>query len=598
MALARVEAKIVSRGSGHSAVAKAAYNARDTLDNERLNKVEDYSRKKESDLLFEGFYPTKDAPEWATDRESFWNAVERREKRKDAQLGREFVCALPHELTLEQNRRLVQDWVRENFVRDGFVADVAIHAPHREGDERNIHAHVFVPLRRIEGGDWADKKDRRSKDEQRDELNGLRQSWEKTVNRALERYGHEARIDMRSYAEQGIERVPGVHLGKEATAMERRGINSELGNRNRAAANDNAELAELIELAELAEKQREGLRRQDEERAAAMWDEGYTSTLDGIRQRESRDRNSMAGQAKRALDDLAAVDPIGTARHFGHHVGDQLRPHEQARAAWAQNLRDLAPRDPEPVRDPQPEKTPPRSSAPENAPEPPQPQQGPHWRANSEGWDGLDDRQRKQALRSYQAWQERRRENDQRASFTVEQYVDYVQDAEADKRRQAEKQRTRDQAPKPEPQKPQKTPVQAPERAEGMELHPKEPEPAQAPANGPSVDFLRAALVTGRQHVAALGARLEAAFTRIMERVAAADERQRVDQAAHQAPPKEQPQREAPPRAPEPEPPPLKPSSAASIFGKEIDQAEDEAAAERLRRSLDRTNGKGFGRSI
>ena len=99
-------------------------------------------------IEFEGIYAPKDAPEWAQDRNRLWNEAERAETRKDAQLAREIEVGLPHELTAEQRRWLVQDFVREQFVRKGYAVDVAIHAPDKESDARNYHAHILIAERR------------------------------------------------------------------------------------------------------------------------------------------------------------------------------------------------------------------------------------------------------------------------------------------------------------------------------------------------------------------------------------------------------------------------------------------------------------------
>src|SRR4051812_18275431 len=117
---------------------------------ERTGEVHDYSRNRD-ELLFEGIYVPnpKAVPEWARDRASLWNHVEKIEKRKDAQLARRFIIALPHELTPEQGRYAIQDFVRENFTRRGYIADVAIHAPGAEGDNRNPAYHrASASLRR------------------------------------------------------------------------------------------------------------------------------------------------------------------------------------------------------------------------------------------------------------------------------------------------------------------------------------------------------------------------------------------------------------------------------------------------------------------
>jgi MobA/MobL family len=127
MAIYHLAAQEFSRGRGDSVVHAAAYRARADLTDERTGLRHDYSRKA-GELLFEGIYAPKDAPEWAHDRAQLWNHVEAFEKHRRAILAREFVIALPHELTLEQSRRAVQDWVRDNFTRKGLIADVTIHA--------------------------------------------------------------------------------------------------------------------------------------------------------------------------------------------------------------------------------------------------------------------------------------------------------------------------------------------------------------------------------------------------------------------------------------------------------------------------------------
>jgi len=239
MAIYHLSAQVFSRGSGHSAVHAAAYRARDNLTDERTGLKHDYSRKA-GELLFEGIYAPKDAPEWARDRAQLWNHVEAFERRRDAQLAREFNMALMCELTLEQNRYAVQDWVRENFTRKGLIADVVIHAPGKDGDERNMHAHVMVVMRKLDGSEFAAKKERAADiAERKAELEALRESWERIGNRHLERHGHEPTLDRRSLLDRGIEREPTVHMGKAATAIEREGKPSELGDVNREIAADN-----------------------------------------------------------------------------------------------------------------------------------------------------------------------------------------------------------------------------------------------------------------------------------------------------------------------------------------------------------------------
>ena len=228
MAIFHFSVKMVSRGKGQSSVAKAAYNAREKLENGKTGEVHDYTRAE--GLAFSGIFAPKDAPDWARDREKLWSEVERVENRINSQLAREVQIALPSELTEEQRRHLITDFVRENFVRHGLAADVAIHLPDREGDDRNHHAHVLLTTRAL-GPDGFGPKLREMNSKA--QLETWRENWARTANRYLERYGHEARIDHRSLEAQGIDREPTTHKGPTATQMEREGEPSERGDINR-----------------------------------------------------------------------------------------------------------------------------------------------------------------------------------------------------------------------------------------------------------------------------------------------------------------------------------------------------------------------------
>lgn len=229
MAIFHMSAKTVSRGKGQSAIAKAAYNARDKIRDEQTNKLKDYARA--AGVVYSAIFAPKDAPAWVRDRQTLWNEVERGEKRKDAQLSREITLGLPHELTADQRRQLVTDFVREQFVRKGMVADVNIHAPGGKGDDRNHHAHVLLTMREV-GPDGFGPKVREWNS--REQLEKWREGWERTQNRYLERHGHEGRVDRRTLEAQGIDREPTTHLGPQAFAMEqRKGIETERGAINR-----------------------------------------------------------------------------------------------------------------------------------------------------------------------------------------------------------------------------------------------------------------------------------------------------------------------------------------------------------------------------
>jgi hypothetical protein len=241
MAIFHLSAKTVSRGKGQSAIAKAAYNAREKLRDERTGELKDYSRA--AGVVFSAIFAPKDCPAWARDRSKLWNEVERAEKRKDAQLAREITLGLPHELTADQRRQLVTDFVREQFVRKGMIADVNIHTPGGKGDDRNHHAHILLTMREINPNGFGPKAREWNS---REQIEKWREGWERTQNRYLERHGHDARVDRRTLEAQGIDREPTTHLGPHASAMEQqKGIETERGKIHRGAHTAEQETAKL-----------------------------------------------------------------------------------------------------------------------------------------------------------------------------------------------------------------------------------------------------------------------------------------------------------------------------------------------------------------
>ncbi len=224
MAIFHLSAKVISRGKGQSAIAAAAYRSGERLRDEQADEQKFYQTRAER-IVFTELMTPKDAPEWARDRNALWNHAERAEKRKDAQLAREFEMSLPHELTEQQREWLVKDFAREAFVRKGYAVDIAIHAPDKDSDERNHHAHLMVTMRTLGADGFAAEKDRDLNS--RAQLGAWREQWAHLANRHLERHGHEARIDHRSLKEQGIDREAGVHLGYAANEMAQRGAQSD-----------------------------------------------------------------------------------------------------------------------------------------------------------------------------------------------------------------------------------------------------------------------------------------------------------------------------------------------------------------------------------
>lgn len=258
MALYRFEAKVISRSGGRSTLNAAAYRTGKTatsaaayrhgaeLKDERTGQTYDYSRKRGvegSQIL-----TPANAPAWASDREKLWNEVERVEKRKDSQLARDFVISLPHELDADQRRALLTDFLGRNFVEKGYLCDVAYHAPHGKGDDRNHHAHVMVPMRRLDADGFARKKDIPTSNPHAvwgAELAQWRKDWADTTNRHLEAAGRPERVSHLSLVAQDIDREPEPKQGPVATRMEREGRESHAGSDRRQVQAENADRAKL-----------------------------------------------------------------------------------------------------------------------------------------------------------------------------------------------------------------------------------------------------------------------------------------------------------------------------------------------------------------
>ena len=309
MAIYHLEAKVVSRGAGRSAVAASAYLSCSRLYNDYDGIQHDYTKKQ--GLVWQEVFLPEYAPQEWKDREQLWNAVEEVETAKDSRLAREFVVALPIELSREEQIELLQEFIREQFVSDGMCADAAIH----DTDGHNPHAHILLTVRPLdEQGRWQYKTEKEYlcvkdgeergftaaefKAAQADgwekqypykvgrkkvymppseaEKQGLeraskhpkstkfgrqnpiserwnseeqlvvwRKAWADVTNRYLERYGHDARIDHRSHAERGLVEQPTIHEGVVARAMEKKGIISDRCELNRQIKADNALLREL-----------------------------------------------------------------------------------------------------------------------------------------------------------------------------------------------------------------------------------------------------------------------------------------------------------------------------------------------------------------
>ena len=250
MAIYHLSMKLISRGSGRSAVAASAYRSGTKLTNERDGLTHDFTRKQgieHSEILL----PDGSNAEWARDRSALWNAAEFAENRKDARVAREFEIALPHELTAEQRLELTRSFSQDLANQYNAAIDFAVHTPNGETDIRNHHAHVMMTTRSVEVDGLGDKTDierenkwllNRDRPTSHMQLRYIRQSWEERTNEHLARAGLDLRIDHRSHQERGLEIEPTQHVGVHATQMERRGMDVSRSRLEEDAAKRNAEL--------------------------------------------------------------------------------------------------------------------------------------------------------------------------------------------------------------------------------------------------------------------------------------------------------------------------------------------------------------------
>ncbi len=266
--------KTMTRSRGQNAVAAVAYRTGMKLEDERNEKTQDYTRKQGIDFIFHA--PPKDSPEWAHDIEQTWNAVEQKEVRSNSVVAREYIVAFPHELNTQQRELILKAFVSEEFTKKNLISTSAIHAPSSKGDERNYHAHILFHDRPLEADGFASHKDRSII--KKKFLLHIRDRWAELGAEQLMLSGYEVeayrwregyrtleeqrelalvRGDM-EYAEKLEGRKGTIHLGSAATALERQGIPTYLGDINREIEKGNA----------LRQEAARAYRRQEEERIA------------------------------------------------------------------------------------------------------------------------------------------------------------------------------------------------------------------------------------------------------------------------------------------------------------------------------------------
>jgi hypothetical protein len=341
VAIYHCSTKPLARSSGRSAVAAAAYRSGDCLVDERQGLEHDYTRR--SGVLHSELVLPEGAGEW--NRAELWNAAEKAEKRKDARTAREWEVALPDELGEAERRELAVRFARGLAAKYGCAVDVALHAPDREGDHRNWHAHLLATTRKITAGSLTEKCEIELSDAKRlslglaparIEVEAVRQLWAQEVNRQLTDARRPERVDHRSLAAQQeeaiqrgqaekaaeLDRAPQVKLRWKVVQMERRGVSSDRGNQLRQVQADNTQRkAAVIDIGQL----RAQLNKRQEEEAA--------------RRREA-EQNKLIEEVEAVFRGQGPLHREATLKRWRYLATREIPDVDNARALWEQDQRD------------------------------------------------------------------------------------------------------------------------------------------------------------------------------------------------------------------------------------------------------------------
>lgn len=247
MAIYHMSVKPVSRSKGRSSTAAAAYRAGCEIEDKRTGLKHDYTKKqgvKHTEIIVPDGV---DIPS----RSDLWNMAESAEKRKDGCTAREYEINLPYELSHEQRVELAQDFCKQLAKIHGIAVDLCIHKPTDKevkagADPRNHHAHILTTTRKITNEGLGDKADiEHAGRKRKEDLKATRELWADTANEHFKKAGLEKRIDHRSLKDQGSALMPTIKMGKTASEMERKGIETFKGDINRSIKSDNEAIQTL-----------------------------------------------------------------------------------------------------------------------------------------------------------------------------------------------------------------------------------------------------------------------------------------------------------------------------------------------------------------
>ena len=316
MASYHLSVKTIKRSAGRTATAAAAYRVGERIECQREGRIHDYTRKQGIEETF--IIAPENAPDWAQDRAALWNAAEASETRSNSVTAREWELSLPFEISAEVRSQITREFAEQLVSRYGVAVDVAIHAPNREGDQRNHHAHVLTSTRKLEAEGFTAKT--RVLDSAKTggaEIEQMRGVWAELQNRALERAGEVERVDHRSLEAQReaaldngdtlsadeLDRDPELKLGPAANSMERRA--------KAAAERDGREYVPVTERGAVVHAARQ----------ARMAFQEMRERLDVARETYGAEREAGQGRVSAGLAALRAA----TSKERGPRASDDIR---------------------------------------------------------------------------------------------------------------------------------------------------------------------------------------------------------------------------------------------------------------------------------
>ena len=238
MSTFHLSVKTVSRSAGRTATAAAAYRSGSVITDERTGEIHDYTRK--GGVLLSEMVLPPNAPAWATDRATLWNAVEKSETRKNSTVAREWEVAIPYGLTEAQALELVRGYCQDITDRHRIAIEFSLHRDNGQmwdGSEKGrdgYHAHILGSTRRLTADGFGEKS--RELDDKKtgsEEVTRWREQWAIQSNAALERAGRSDRIDHRSLLDQGLPFEPVKDMPPQAVKAERAGKPTREGDENR-----------------------------------------------------------------------------------------------------------------------------------------------------------------------------------------------------------------------------------------------------------------------------------------------------------------------------------------------------------------------------